>query len=153
MGVHLISFKISDAAGKSKSIVFPCPDTATYAEVCAFVTQIDSLVDGVISGIIDSASVQMACPIDGGLNATPADDMLVEDGGLLGFSVTGSAYRTGLYIPTYSQSLIGNDKDIPNAGATASLITALLSGTNVDVTDKWENPLAAFLKGTRVHRK
>lgn len=153
MGVHLVSMKITDAGGNSKSVVFPCPDTATYAEIAAFVLQVDSLVDACISGIIDSAQVTMSCPIDGALNPTPADDMLVSDGGLLGFSATGTAYRSGIYIPTYASALIGNDKDIPNSGATATLITALLGGTNIDVSDKFENQLDAFLSGAKVHRK
>lgn len=153
MGVHLISMKITDAGGKSKSIVFPTPDTATYAEVCAFILEIDSLVDACISGIISSALVSMNCPIDGGLNSTPGDDMLVSDGGLLGFTATGTDYRSGIYIPTVATALMGNDKDIPNSGVMATLITALLGGANIDVSDRYENHLAAFLSGSKVHRK
>ncbi|KKM74446.1 hypothetical protein LCGC14_1400230 [marine sediment metagenome] len=153
MGVHLVTFQITDAGGNSKSIVIPCPDTATYTEIAAFVLEVDSLIDACISGIITNAQVMMSCPIDGGLNPTPADDMLVIDGGLLGFSATGTAYRSGLYIPTYANSLMGNDKDIPNTGATAALVTALIGGVNIDVSDKFENHLDAFLSGAKVHRK
>lgn len=153
MGVHLVTMTITDAGGNSKSVVLPVPDTATYAEICSFVLEIDSLVDAVISGIIESAQVTMNCPIDGGLNSTPADDMLVSDGGILGFAVSGSVYRTSIYIPTYAANLMSNDKDIPNSGATASLVTALLGGANADVSDKFENVISAFLSGTKVHRK
>lgn len=153
MGVHLISFKITDSAGKSKSLVFSTPDTATYAECAAFVLQVDSLVDACISGIVSSASVTMSLPIDGALNSTPADDMLVSDGGLLSFDVTGTAYRDSIFIPTVALALMGNDKDIPNTGDMATLITALLSGTNIDLSNKYEQLYASFLSGTRSHRK
>jgi len=153
MGVHLITFKITDSGGKSKSIVMQCADTETYADIALFVLQVDSLIDTVIDGVITSAQVSMNCPIDGGLNATPVDDMLVSDGALLGFAVTGSAYRDAFYIPTVKLTLMGNDKDVPNASDMATLITALLSGTNIDLTNKHEQVYASFLTGSRVSRK
>ena len=153
MGVHLISWKITDAAGAAKSIVMQCADTETYANIALFVLQVDSLLDAVVDVVITSATVAMNCPIDGGLDETPEDDMLVGDGGVMGFAVTGSAYRTSMFIPTVKLNLIGNDRDIANAGATAALITALLSETNIALTDKHENVLASFLSGTRRSRK
>jgi len=79
--------------------------------------------------------------------------MSVQDGGLLGFSVADSEYRTSIYIPTYSETLIDNYRVIADAGATAALLTAMLAGANADVSDKDGNIISAFLGGTRRHRK
>jgi len=145
--------KITDAAGKSKSIVQFCADSETMANILLYVLQVDSLFDAVVDGVIVSASVMLNAPIDGALDDTPEDDMLVGDGGVLAFSVTGSVYRHSMYIPTVKLALISNNKDIPNADAVAALVTAMLSETNIALTDRYENPLAAFLEGTRVSRK
>ncbi len=56
-------------------------------------------------------------------------------------------------VPSIKNSLISNSKDIPNAGAIATWITDVLSGTEVSITDNYENVLSAFLSGTRTNRK
>lgn len=153
MGVHLLTFTILDSAGKTKSVVVPMADTESITDIQTFVTNHAALLDAVIGGVIQSAQVQYALTLPGGLNATPADDMPVSRGGLFAFSATGTAYRKSIYVPTVLASLISNDGDIPNAGATATWITDLLSGTEISPTDNYENVLASFLSGSRVNRK
>lgn len=153
MGVHLLSWTITDADGKTKSIVMPMADSEAIADVQTFVTNHAALLDAVVDGVITSAQVQYSLTLPGGLDATPEDDMLVGDGGLFAFSATGTAYRKSIYVPTVKLALISNNKDIANAGAVATWVTDLLSGTEVSLTDNYENVLAAFLSGTRVKRK
>lgn len=153
MGVHLLSFQITDADGKTKSVVMPMADTESIADIQTFVTNHAPLLDNVVDGVISQASVQYSLTLPGGLDATPEDDLLVSTGGLFGFSATGTAYRHGIYVPTVKLALISNSKDIANAGDTATWITDLLSGTEVTLTNKFENVLAAFLGGLRVNRK
>jgi len=153
MGVHLLTFTITDAGGKSKAFVLPMADTEAIADIQAFVTATALAVDDCIGGIISSAQVAYALTLPGGLNATPVDDRLVNQGGLLAFAVTGSDYRTSSYLPTVVDALVGNNRDIENSGDMATLITALLATGSITLTDKHENPLASFLKGTRVNRK
>lgn len=153
MGVHLLTFQVTDADGKTKSIVYPMADTESIADLQTFVTNHAALLDAIVDGVLTQASVQYALTLPGGLDATPEDDMLVSTGGLFGFSATGTAYRFGIYVPTVKNALISNSKDIPNAGDTAAWITDLLSGTEVTITNQYENVLAAFLSGLRVNRK
>lgn len=153
MPVNLVSFQITDSGGSTRSVVLPCADTETLTDIQSFVTNNASVLDDTIAGIISGASVNMALTLPGGLNATPADDKLVDLGGLLGFDVADSDYRTSIYHPTTLSNLIDNSKNIQNAGAMATWITALLAGTYVDITDKHENSLVSFLSGKRVHRK
>lgn len=153
MGVHLISFQITDAGGKTRSVVMPTADSETYAAICAFVLEVDSLLDAVIGGYISNASVQMTCPLGAGLATSATADYHVSDGGLLSFGATGTAYRSSIYVPTYDRALIDDNKSIADAGATQALQQAILGGVNVTITDKWENALSSFLGGSGVHRK
>jgi len=153
MGVHLLTWQITDVDGKTKSVVMPLADTESVADIQTFVTNHALLLDAVIDGYISQVTVAYAMTLPGGLDVTPEDDMLVSTGGLFSFTATGTAYRKAIYVPTVKNSLISNSKDIANAGAVATWITDVLSGTEVSVTDNYENVLSAFLSGTRVNRK
>jgi len=153
MGVHLLTWQITDADGNTRSIVMPMADTESVADIQTFVTNHAALLDAVVDGVISKASVQHALTLPGGLDATPEADMLVSTGGLFSFTATGTDYRKSIYVPTVKMALISDSKDIPNAGDVAAWITDLLSGTEISPTDNFENVLAAFLSGTRVNRK
>ena len=153
MGVHLLTYQVTDAAGETKSVVIPMADTEAIADIQTFVTNHTALLDAVVDGVITKATVSYALTLPGGLDATPEADMLVSTGGLFSFTATGTGYRKSIYVPTVKNTLISDSKDIPNAGAVAAWITDLLSGTEVSPTDNYENVLAAFLSGTRVNRK
>lgn len=147
-----VAFRIVGANGKKKSCVI-CVDAAhTDAQIDAFVLQIDQLLDDVIDGFIDEVTVtrQATFSVTG---TTAADNRHVSHGGLLSFDATGIDLRHSLYIPTFALSLIDNNNAIANAGATAAFVTALLSGTNCDVTDRYGNDLSSFLSGRDVNRK
>jgi hypothetical protein len=152
MGVHLISFKIEGADGKTKSCVFPVPSTHTETNINDFVARIDQLLDDCIDGFITAVTVNRAVS-HSVTGSSAAADRQVDDGGLLSFAVTGSPYSTGIYVPTYALSLIDDNKSIANSGASATLIAALLAGTDCDVSDKYGNVLASFSSGRRAHRK
>jgi len=153
MGVHLLTWQDTDVDGKTKSVVMPMADAESVADIQTFVTNHAPLLDACIDGYISQVTVAYAMTLPGGLDVTPEDDMLVSTGGLFSFTATGTAYRKAIYVPTIKNSLISNSKDIPNAGAIATWITDLLSGTEVDITNNFENVLSAFLSGTRVNRK
>lgn len=150
---NLIAFKITDAAGRAKSAVFPVNSDATVTEMNAFVSQIAPLVDNCIDGILSAATVTIALSLPGGLGSTPADDKLVEDGGLLAFDAADTDYRSSIWIPAIADTAVDNYKTIANAGSIATLVTAILSGTNCNVQDKHSNALTAFLSGKRTYRK
>jgi hypothetical protein len=95
----------------------------------------------------------MSCPIDGALNDTPADDMLVTTGGRITMNVTGTPYADSFYLPTLATTLYDNNGVVENAGAMATLVTALLSGTNIDVSNRHEQLWASFRSGARANRK
>lgn len=153
MAVSLLSWQILDAGGKTKSIVMPMAGTESQSDIQTFVTNHAPLLGAVLDGVITGVSVQLALTPPGGLPTTPLADKLVSTGGLMGFSCVGTDYRKAIYLPTVKNALISDTRDIPNTGDMADWITDLLSGTEVSITDNYENVLSAFLGGTRVNRK
>jgi len=153
MGVHLLTFQITDGYGLTKSVVIPMADTEAIADIQTFVTNHAPHLDEVIGGVITKASVQYALTLPGGLDSVAENDHPVKHGGLFAFSVTGSAYRKSIYVPTVLHTLIAEGGNIANSGFTAAWITDLLSGTEISPTNNHEQVLASFLSGKQVDRK
>jgi uncharacterized membrane protein len=153
MAVNLISISVVDAGGGRRAIVLPVASTETIDAIQSWVTNRIGLFDAVIGGVIEACTVQMALALPGGLKDTAIDDHLVDHGGLLSFSCAGTPYRYSVYVPTYLQTLIENDKTIPNTGATLTNTASMLAETYVTFTDKYANAFASFLGGNRVNRK
>lgn len=153
-GVHVISIVIEDAGGHRKAINLHCSDTETLSDIQTFITAHLPKLDAMISGKIVAATVQMALTLPGGLSTTALADMLVDDGGLFGFGVTGTGYRYATFVPTVNLTLMDNDWSIADAGAVQTWEQSVLSGESaITLTNKHEQALASFLSGTRVKRK
>jgi len=131
----------------------PMASSEAIADIQTFVTNHAASLDAIVGGVIQSAQVSYALTLPGGLNDTPDDDRPVSRGGLFAFSAAGTAYRSSIYVPTIIPTLVANNGDIARAGATDTWLTDLLSGTEVSLTDKFENVLTAFLEGSRANRK
>lgn len=156
MGVHLLTYQITDEGGKTRNVVLPVPDTYTVVQAQAFTDVFLDKLDNAIGGIITKAAILFNLSLSGMAfgKGTPVADHPVKHGGLLGFAVNGSVYRHSIYIPTYLQTLIDENQSIANAGASAALITSILSGEAViSVSDLHENDLITFLSGRGVDRK
>jgi hypothetical protein len=154
MGVHIVSIQIEDEGGNHKSIVYPVPDSEPLADIQTFITGVMPELDAVLGGKITQASVQMALSLPGGLKAVALADYPVRDGALMGYSVTGSIYRTSHFLPTFLRTLINSADSVDNAGLTLAYNNALIAGEAVlNVSDLHENPLAAFLSGRGRGRK
>jgi len=156
MAVSLLGIQLTDSGGKVRNVVYPVPDTYTPANMQTFLdTHLDKL-DNVLGAKITSAFVTLALSLAGASNlkGTAGDDYPVKVGGLLGFSCTGTPYRTSIYVPTVDRSLIDNSDVIADAGAMATYIASLIGGESaIAISDLHENVIASFLGGRRVARK
>lgn len=153
MGVHLLRYQVTDAAGKTRNIVLPMADSEVIADIQSYVTANSVAIGAVLGGVITACSVDYALTLPGGMKATYDADHLVSTGGKFAYTVTGSPYRFSFYVPTYLLTLISDSKDIPRSGATDTFLNAIEATANVSLTDKHENPLSGFLNGLRVNRK
>ncbi len=147
-----VSFQIEDARGKTKSVVFHVDSTNTQAEIEAFVLEIDQLLDDCLDGYITQVTVtkQVSFSVSG---SSAAADSKTSHGGLLTFAATGINRAHGIYIPAYARTEIEDSGSIENTDDTAVLLTALLGGANVALTDAYDNALATFSSGEQRDRK
>lgn len=154
MAVHVISITITDAGGHKKAVNLYTPDTTTPANVQTFLTAHLPLLDEIISGVISAVTLSIAMVLPVGLDVVPLNDMLVDNGGLFGFTADGTQYRHGIFVPTINLALMNNDWSIPDAGDIQTWEQSVLSGEAViSLTNKHEQELLAFLGGERVNRK
>lgn len=130
----------------------------TLAQLITYWEVAMAAIDGVTGGVIESGSLTLFPDLPGGLNATPAANSDVQEGGLLTFSLTGLPYTDAVRIPAFDQTLFGADGiSIPNAGATATLITLLTGGAaspnDIAAQNRFAATYAAFAAGKKSFRK
>ena len=107
-----------------------------------------------ISGLaISDASVQLGLTLPGGIKTTPTADYRTDAGGLFAFSVTGSEYRTSIYVPGILDAMRNGD-DIPVSFTEVDdFVQACEVGPGVPVSDKYANVIASFLGSRYAQRK
>jgi len=153
---HLLGIQITDEGGRKRNVVYPVQSTATVAQIQTFVDAHLDKLDNVVGGLVTGAFVTLSLSIGGlaqGKGAAVADHS-VKNGGLLGFTATGTKYRASIYVPSFLGTLIDAQDSIADAGATAVLITSILSGeANISICDLAGRDLVSFLGGNAVHRK
>jgi len=143
---HLVSISLRDVVGKREPVNIWVSDANTVAEVQAWVETVISSLDAVTGSVIESASIRLALTLPGGLKTDPTDDYLNREGGILAFNVEDTAFRESIRIGAYLKSL-SSGLSIPNTGATATLVTAILDDTDASATDAYGNLLSGFLVG------
>lgn len=153
MGVHVISLTLLDSGGSKKAVTYHCADSETIADIQTFVTGHAPKLAAAVGAQVLAASVQYSLALPGGLPAA-ADDYPVDNGALLGFSVTGTQYRHGIYVPSVLRAFLDNDRAVLDIGAMNTYQLSILSGeAAISLTNKHEQLLAAFLGGDGADRK
>ena len=153
MPVDLVTFKMVDDRGKSKSAVFPIAAGHTLVDIGTFVVVMAANVDAISGLAIADASIQLSLTLPGTVKTTPTPKYRTDEGGLFAFSVTGSEYRTSVYIPGVLDTMRNGD-DIPTSFTEIDdFVTAMETGPGVAVTDKHANPIDSFLGGRYTQRK
>lgn len=105
MADSLLSVKIVDDSGKSKNLPFFFTNSVTPANIQSFATAALPLLDGVIDGVIESASIATDITVPSGLKATPVTDSTVRRGGVFSFS-NPTRFNWSLYVPSLSLTKI-----------------------------------------------
>lgn len=149
-----IEYQIQDDNGLVNPATFYAviPDTATLA---AIQTELDAMtpkVAAVSDGATPKINVTLHMAVNSG-TATPAAESNNQEGANITFDVTGIKYPWTLHIPNFKDSLSVQGQ-IANAGATATLVTYLLTGVSAwDFTDRDLHVLSAFNRGRTSFRK
>ena len=119
MADSLLSIKVGDDAGASKTVPVFFTPSVTPANIQTFLTAFAPLLNDVIDGIIESASLTLDLTVPGGLRTTPVVDSTVRRGAVESFA-NPSRFAWSLYVPTFSLTKItGGNIDVADADVVA----------------------------------
>jgi len=119
MADSLLSIKILDDAGKSKTLPAFFTSSVTPANIQTFLTAFAPLADAVVDGVLESASLTLDLTLPSGLKSAPVEDSTVRRGATESFATPGR-FDWSLYVPSFSLSKItGGNIDISDADVIA----------------------------------
>lgn len=119
MADSLLSIKVIDDAGKSKSVPVFFTSSVTPANIQTFATAFMPLLDAVIDGLIESATVTLDITVPSGLKSAPVTDSTVRRGAVESFS-TPARFDWSLYVPSFSLTKItGGNIDVADSDVIA----------------------------------
>lgn len=149
-----VDFQIQDDNGlvNPATLYGIIADTATLAEVQDVISAVTPKLAAVIDGATPKISLTLHLAVESG-NADPVAQSNNNEAGNLTFEVDGIKYPFTFNIPNFKDTLAVQGQ-IANTGATATLTAYLVGGpyTGVTFTDKYLNPLDAFLRGRTTFR-
>jgi hypothetical protein len=127
-------------------------DTKTLADIQTELNAMTPKLAAVVDGATTKINITLHFAVVSG-NASPVAESNNQEGANLTFDVTGIKYPFTYHIPNFKDSLAVQGQ-IANAGATATLITYMLSGASAwDFIDRDLHVFAAFNRGRTSFRK
>lgn len=152
----LLGFQITDEGGKKRNVVYPVVAGATLSQIQVFVDGHLDALDNVTGGKVTGAFVTFSLSLGGMAGGKPAAlaDHPVKHGGLLGWDVVGTKYRSSIFVPSYMRALIDANESIADAGDTGIYVDSILAGAaGVVISDLAGRALSSFLGGKSSDRK
>jgi hypothetical protein len=150
--VNELSYKIIGDQGDTKTLVVYFPATVTVTQMLSFSDDFAPLLDAVIDGVIQTATIKLAVTLPGGLRTTPVATSDVHEGALLTFDVASTTFAFSHYIPTWRDY---SDDQVNLAGTgVGAFITELEDGDGtISPSDRYANDLLTNTAATKVNRK
>ncbi len=155
MGV-LVSLSLSTPDGR-KSVETFLPPASTLAQVQGFVTAFAPLIDAIVGGVINEATVSFPLTLPGGLKTSADSGATVHRGGLFGFD-NPSPYKWSQYVPSLTPTLfVGKDVNVGDTDVAAYL-TAMedgitVSGTPIQPQNQYDDDLTTNTTAVESFRK
>lgn len=150
--VNQLSYKIVGDQGDTKTLVFYFPAAATVAQITSFSDDMAALLNAVIDGVIEAATITLNIALPGGLRTTPVADSDVHTGALLTFTANGTTFKFSHYIPTWRDWT----DDLVNLAGTgvSAFISEIEDGDGtISPSDRFANDLVTNVASTKVNRK
>lgn len=153
MADSLLSVKVVDDAGKSKTVPVFFTSSVTPANIQTFATDFIPLLDATIDGMITEATVTLDITVPGGIKASPVVDSTVRRGAVESFA-NPSRFNWSLYIPSFSLALItGGNIDITDAAVIALNAAYVTGAGGFTPSNGLGLDLTAFLRAAESFRK
>jgi len=148
-----LEYQIQDDNGLVNPATFyvKIADSKTLANLQTELNTMTPLVAAVTDGATPKINLTLHFAVNSG-NASPVAESNNNEAANITFDVSGIKYPWTLNIPNFKDSLAVQGQ-IANSGATASLVTYLVSGaTDIGFVDKYLNDLTAFNRGRTTFR-
>lgn len=127
MADSLLSVKVRDDAGKSKTVPVFFTSSVTPANIQTFATAFIPLLDDVVDGVVESASLTLDITVPSGIKTDPVTDSTVRRGGVFSFD-NPSRYNWSLYVPSFSLAKITAGQIDPAETDVAAFLAAYVTG-------------------------
>ena len=152
--VDLITFQLTDAAGKVAQCHVYVPSGETIEDIQALATAIATELDDVTAAVITEASVRLSLTLPGGLKAEATAGHYVNLGANFAFDAADTEYRHTIRVPGILEALLSGDTVIMADADVAAFTTAIVDGTAlVDPSDRYGNDLVAVLPSMATFRR
>ena len=148
----LLSWQLLDDHGEKRTLVYYVDSLATNVSLQAFIDAHTTKLDAIVGA--QPLKVTVTKPfVLGATKPAPDADHPNGQGAVCAFSAAGTAYRHGLFVPSFSKDLITGGQ-ITEAGALATWTASMLGGEgSLTLVDAAGRALADFLGGTPRDRK
>lgn len=152
--VNIISFSIRDDDGDVASIPVYVDTGLTVVEYQLLVTNLAPLIDAVIGGVIDAATLTLNMSLPAGLKAAPTQYSETQIGGNFTFTAANSRYTHSIRIPAIDPAkLSGKSVNLADTDV-AALVTGLENGSGPAIPrDRQGNDLVAVTAATKTFRR
>ena len=161
MAIYLISYAVQDYKGSVARIQVPVPRGAlSIAQVEGYMQLLGEPLDNILDGKIVAADLRVGLNITPivGQKTGPVLNSDVEEGANMSYAAAGTDYSFSIRLPAFAAALFSG-KAVNDQSQLVqefnSAITAGLSvgGTTVSPSDRYENDLITFIRGTKTFRK
>jgi len=152
----LVSLSMSTPDGR-KSVDTFLPPATTLVQAQGFMTGFAPLVDVIVGGVINEASVSFPLTLPGGLKSSPDVGATVHRGGLFGYD-NPSPYKWSQYIPSLTPTLLIGEQVNVGDSDVGAYITAMesgitVSGTPIQPTNQYDDDLTTNTTAVESFRK
>lgn len=150
--VDVVSFRLIDADGDSKTLPVYIPSGDTLANITTFAQAVGAALDDASGCLLDAISVTANIALPGGIKSAAVAGSEVQKGALLSFDAANTNYKQSYYVPGWLDAgFSGNAVD--NTGVYAAFIALLVTTAGIDATDRDGNDLTAYISGVKKFRK
>jgi len=151
--VDIVSFKVRDDFGASRTIPIAIATGATLANITTWAQAVELALDAVMDGFVEDITVSLSIALNAGKKTATSGGNRVGTGARLTYDVDQSDYSDSVFVPTWEDAGFSGENVI-NTGDYATLITLLKTATNgITATDKDGLAFLTFLRGLYAQRK
>jgi hypothetical protein len=152
----LFSTTLMDADGDSKTLEIygVVADATTLAQLQTYATGTQDMIDTTTEARIVGSNMTIKFVNSETNKSAAVAGSDVEEGGLVGFAVTGSKYRNSVFVPAIIEAAkAGNELNLAETNLAALVARLIGAHSNFTAGNKFSQPNSAVISGKKRFRK